>query len=166
MAGAAAETALGQGVHPPGADREAPTSDRACRQWCRQIAADGAWLLEQVDTDPAVTWLARLLTVQALRTIWGQECVADDAGTWHLRTTRIDPETCDDDLIHLIVAVHTTRATEPEIPALADVHTRLATSHATPGEHYLDQGYVTAEAICTAQADEIEIVGRRSAGGG
>ena len=120
----------------------------------------------------------------------GQECVADDAGTWHLRTTRIDPgaehidtphdadtrwsskrftqwsgykvhlsETCDDDLIHLIVAVHTTRATEPDIPALADVHTRLAANHATPGEHYLDQGYVTAEAICTAQADEIEIVG-------
>jgi transposase len=167
-----------------------PGSDRARQQWGRQIAADGAWLLEQIDTDPAEGWLARLPTVQALRAVWGQECVADDAGTWHPRTTRIDPgaehidsphdvdvrwsskrstqwsgyevhlsETCEEDLPHLIVAVHTTQATESDIPALADVHTRLAANHATPGEHHLDEGYVTAEAIATAQTDEIEIVG-------
>jgi hypothetical protein len=68
-------------------------------------------------------------------------------------------ETCEEDLPHLIVAVHTTQATESDIPALADVHTRLAANHATPGEHHLDEGYVTAEAIATAQTDEIEIVG-------
>jgi IS5 family transposase len=167
-----------------------PQSDRARQQWGRQVAADGAWLLEQIDTDPTQAWLARLPAVQALRTIWAQECVVDDAGTWHLRTTRIDPgaehidtphdaearwsskrstqwsgykahlsETCDDDLPHLIVAIHTTAATESDIPALDDVHTRLAANQATPGEHYLDEGYVTAEAIHAAQADQIEIVG-------
>jgi hypothetical protein len=52
---------------------------RARQQWGRQIAADGAWLLEQIDTDPAEGWLARLPTVQALREVWGQECVADGA---------------------------------------------------------------------------------------
>jgi hypothetical protein len=52
---------------------------RARQQWGRQIAADVAWLLEQIDTDPAEGWLARLPTVQALREVWGQECVADGA---------------------------------------------------------------------------------------
>jgi hypothetical protein len=35
------------------------------------------------------------------------------------------------------VAVHTTAATESDIPALADVHTQIAANHATPGEGYV-----------------------------
>jgi len=62
-------------------------------------------------------------------------------------------------LAHLIFAVHTTAATGSDIPALADVHTRLDANRATPGEHYLDEGYVIAEAIATGAADGIEIVG-------
>jgi len=167
-----------------------PESDRAREEWGRRTAADGAWLLEQIDTDPVDGWLARLPAVKGLRAIWGQECVLDSCGTWHLRSTRIDPgaehidtphdvdarwsskrttqwsgykvhlsETCQDDLPHLIVAVHTTAATGSDIPALADVHTRLDVNRATPGEHYLDEGYVTAEAIAAAEIDGIEIVG-------
>ena len=167
-----------------------PASDRARQVWGRRTAEDGAWLLEQIDSDTVDGWLARLAPVQALRAIWAQECVADDAGTWHLRATRIDPgaehidsphdvdarwsskrstqwsgykvhlsETCQDDLPHLIVAVHTTAATGSDIPALAEVHTHLDANQATPGEHYLDEGYVTAEAIAAAEADGIEIVG-------
>lgn len=167
-----------------------PVSDRARLLWGRRAAADGAWLLDQIDIDPVDGWLARLAPVQALRTIWAQECVVDDAGTWHLRETRIDPgaehidsphdvdarwsskrstqwsgykvhlsETCEPDLPHLIVAVHTTAATGSDIPALADVHDRLTANQATPGEHYLDEGYVTAEAIAQADNDGIEIIG-------
>jgi transposase len=167
-----------------------PKSDRARQEWGRRLAADGAWLLEQIDTDPVEAWLARLPAVQTLRAVWGQECVVDESGLWHLRTTRIDPgaehidtphdpdarwstkrstqwsgykvhlsETCQEDLPHLIVAVHTAAATDSDIPALADVHQRLATNHASPGEHYLDEGYVTAEAIAAAAGQQIEIVG-------
>lgn len=51
-------------------------------------------------------------------------------------------ETCQDDLPHLIVAVHTTQATGSDIPALADVHTHLAAHQGTPatGSQLRDHG--------------------------
>jgi hypothetical protein len=68
-----------------------PVSDRARQLWGRRTAADGARLLDQIDADPVDGWLAPPAPVQALRAIWAQECVVDEAGTWHLRATRIDP---------------------------------------------------------------------------
>ena len=167
-----------------------PEGEAARVAWGEQTAADGAWLLDQISSDPDGAWLARLTKVVALQQVWAQECVVDQAGKWHLRAKRItegaahiaspsDPEarwsrkratewtgykvhlseTCDEDLPHLIVAVHTTPATTPDVAVLDEVEDVLAANGATAAEHYVDEGYATAEAVDKAVRNGIELIG-------
>jgi transposase len=53
--------------------------------WADQVAADGADILADIAGDPDAAWLAHLPQVQALASIWDQQCVADTAGVWHVR---------------------------------------------------------------------------------
>jgi transposase len=68
-------------------------------------------------------------------------------------------QTCDQDLPHLIVAVHTTPATTPDVAALDDVEGILAANGATAAEHYVDEGYATADAVDKSVRNGIELIG-------
>jgi DDE family transposase len=68
-------------------------------------------------------------------------------------------ETCDRDTPHLITHVETTAATDADNATLPAITAGLTGKNLIPGEHYLDEGYVTAEAIHTAAAQGTEIVG-------
>ena len=63
-------------------------------------------------------------------------------------------ETCDEGTPNLIVAVHTTVATTADVTALDDVHDLLQAQGVRAGEHYVDEGYATAEAVDKAQHTE------------
>jgi transposase len=67
-------------------------------------------------------------------------------------------ETCDPQRPHLITQVETTHATLTDFDALPLVQTGLDTAGRRPGEHYLDAGYATTEAIARAEAGT-EIIG-------
>lgn len=56
-------------------------------------------------------------------------------------------------------AVHTTAATTPDVAALDDVEDILAANGATAAEHYVDEGYATAEAVDKAAHNGIELIG-------
>jgi transposase len=66
-------------------------------------------------------------------------------------------ETCHDSddppAPNLITDVATTPATTPDTKATGGIHQRLAQHDLIPGEHYLDSGYPSAQAITTALAE-------------
>ena len=68
-------------------------------------------------------------------------------------------ETCDADAPRLITQVETTAATLTDLDALNAVHADLEAKGLTPGEHYLDAGYVTSEVIARGAGQGIDIVG-------
>jgi transposase len=68
-------------------------------------------------------------------------------------------ETCDDDAPHLIVQAETTAATTTDNAALGAIRDEFARRGLAPGELYLDEGYVTAQALAAADDDGTEIVG-------
>ena len=68
-------------------------------------------------------------------------------------------EVCEEDLPHLIVAVHTTTATTPDVAVLDDVHDLLDAHGATAAEHYVDEGYATAAAVDKADRNGTELIG-------
>jgi hypothetical protein len=67
--------------------------------------------------------------------------------------------TCDHSAPHLITHVETTAATGTDIATLPAINAGLAGRHLLPGEHYLDEGYVTAGAIHLAALQGTQIIG-------
>jgi hypothetical protein len=59
----------------------------------------------------------------------------------------------------VIVSVNTTVATTPDVAAPDDVEDILATNRATAAEHYVDEGYATADAVDKAARNGIELIG-------
>ena len=55
--------------------------------------------------------------------------------------------------------MHTTPATTPDVAALDDVEDILAANGATAAEHYVDEGYATADAVDKAARNGIELIG-------
>ncbi|MBX7268753.1 transposase [Micromonospora sp. Llam7] len=68
-------------------------------------------------------------------------------------------ETCDTSGPHLIIAVRTTSATDPDNATLPSISADLEARDLTPTEHYLDEGYVTADAVARAALQGTEIIG-------
>lgn len=68
-------------------------------------------------------------------------------------------ETCDTDTPHLIIHVETTPATDADNATLPAINTGLADRNLTPAEHYLDEGYLTAEAVHRAAGQGTQLVG-------
>lgn len=68
-------------------------------------------------------------------------------------------ETCDHDAPHLITHVETTAATDADNATLPAITAALASRRLLPGEHFLDEGYVTAEAIHLAALQGTQITG-------
>lgn len=61
-------------------------------------------------------------------------------------------ETCDEDLPHLVIDVHTQAATDPDATATAAISDKLATRDLTPGTHLIDSAYPSAAALAGAAA--------------
>lgn len=61
-------------------------------------------------------------------------------------------ETCDDDLPHLVIDVHTQAATDPDSTACVPIGDKLAGRDLTPGAHLIDSAYPSATALATATA--------------
>jgi len=59
-------------------------------------------------------------------------------------------ETCDDDLPHLVIDVHTQMATDPDVTATAAVGDKLTDRDLTPGTHLMDSAYPSATALAGA----------------
>jgi hypothetical protein len=62
-----------------------PKGEDARWAWAGQVAADGGVLLAEIAGDPDAAWLTNLPQVNALASIWAQQCVADADGVWHVR---------------------------------------------------------------------------------
>ncbi len=166
-----------------------PAGEQARLQWAAQTARDGGYPLDAIDADRDATWLGNLPQVGALRRVWARQCVREGDGQWHYRkecllagTERIDTPHdvqarwsskrstswsgykvhltgTDDDTPHLVTQVETTMATTTDLAALITIQTDLDTRDLTPGEHYLDAGYVTIEVIAEANPRGTTIVG-------
>ena len=61
-------------------------------------------------------------------------------------------ETCDDDLPHLVIDVHTGQATDPDATATTPIGNKLANRDLSPSTHLMDSAYPSAAALATATA--------------
>jgi hypothetical protein len=62
-----------------------PKGEDARWVWAEQVAADGGLILADIAGDPDAAWLTNLPQVNALASIWQQQCVVDADGVWHVR---------------------------------------------------------------------------------
>lgn len=74
-------------------------------------------------------------------------------------------ETCEDDTPNLITQVTTTPASVDDHTMLAPMAADLAARDMTPGEHYVDSGYVDAQALLDSQRQQIKLEGPMQADG-
>jgi transposase len=85
--------------------------------------------------------------------------------TWVGYTVHLT-ETCEDDTPNLITQVTTTPASADDHTVLAPIQADLADRDLLPGEHYVDSGYVDAQALVDSQRDHgITVVGPVQADG-
>jgi transposase len=68
-------------------------------------------------------------------------------------------ETCEDDTPNLITQVTTTSASVDDHTMLAPIQTDLAARDLLPSEHYVDSGYVDAQALVESQQQQIRLMG-------
>ena len=69
-------------------------------------------------------------------------------------------ETCDEDTPNLIVHVTTTPATTADDTLITSVHAALADKDLLPTEHYVDAGFVNAQALVDSQTEHgVEVIG-------
>ena len=74
-------------------------------------------------------------------------------------------ETCEDDTPNLITQVTTTPASVDDHTMLEPIQADLAARDMTPAEHYVDSGYVDAQALVESQRQQIKLVGPMQADG-
>lgn len=68
-------------------------------------------------------------------------------------------ETCDDGEAHLITDVLTTDAAKQDVSCTETVQRSLIAKNLTPGEHFVDAGYVDAGLLCSSSEKGIELIG-------
>jgi transposase len=74
-------------------------------------------------------------------------------------------ETCEDDTPNLITQVTTTSSSVDDHTMLAPIQADLAARDMLPSEHYVDSGYVDAQALVDSQRQQIKLVGPMQADG-
>lgn len=69
-------------------------------------------------------------------------------------------ESCEPDLPHLIVHVHTTPATTPDCEVVDTIHQALAAKDCLPSTHVVDAGYIDIENVLASQRDhQVTLIG-------
>lgn len=121
--------------------------------WAQECVVDegGVWRLRSVRIVEGAAYLSSASDPEAR---WSRKRHTEWTGyKVHLS------ETCDEGTPNLIVAVHTTVATTADVVALDDVHDLLQAQGVGAGEHYVDEGYATAEAVDKAARNGMELIG-------
>lgn len=134
-------------------DRQPATGEGLRAIWDQQCVPDGAgrWQLREVRILEGAVHIDTPHDVEAR---WSTKRSTEWTG-YKVHLT----ETCDADAPRLITQVETTAATLTDLDALNAVHADLEAKGLTPGEHYLDAGYVTSEVIARGAGQGIDIVG-------
>jgi len=68
-------------------------------------------------------------------------------------------ETCGEDAPRLITHVEVTRATQPDVATLDDVHQALQQEERLPSEHLVDRGYMAGHTLRESQAYGVDLIG-------
>lgn len=68
-------------------------------------------------------------------------------------------ESCDENLPHLIVNVETTSAATTDYEMTPEIHAHLSERDLLPGEHLLDNGYMSADNLVDGQKQGVDLVG-------
>jgi transposase len=153
----------------------------------QQTGQAGFWLLDQLDASGSET-LRALAEVTTLRTVWDRqyERVAEevtprtefveckdlivtphDAGVRHGEKRHQSwvgekvhvTETAEDDGPNFITDVTTANAASGDGEALPEIRENLAEREVTPGEHYVDAGYVSGKQMADSEAAGIVLMG-------
>lgn len=168
---------------------EGEEGKRKSRELALQVGRDGLHLLGRLAAEGTPEALRALPEVAVLEQVWEQQYVRRESVLeWPERAvvpgaevicTPHDPqvrysskrgegwegskvhvtETVDSDLPHLVTDIQTTAATTPDFGQAEVVQQTLAEKGLLPGEHYVDSGYVTGDALAASAEREVELVG-------
>lgn len=153
----------------------------------QQVGQDGFWLLAQIDASASQA-VRELAEVGTLRTVWAQRYhrvegkVAVREQTVSYRELVVSPhdpgvragqkrgkqwlgekvhvtETAEQGEDNFITDVTTANASSGDAEALPEIRQKLAEREATPGEQYVDSGYVSGKQMAESQAAGIALMG-------
>jgi transposase len=153
----------------------------------QQTGRDGFWLLDQLDASGSAAILT-LEAVATLRTVWGQQyervgemvtsrtklvACTDLVVTPHDPGVRVGEkrgkswigekvhitETAEAGGPNFITDVSTAGASSGDGGALLEIRERLAAREVTPGEQYVDAGYVSGKEMAASEAAGIVLMG-------
>jgi transposase len=165
-----------------------PKAESARQALAAEIGADGQRLLDAIAAAgnglaelPAVQTLGRVWDEQYQKVEGGiaWRAVADMPAPASLVDSPYDPqarysvkrgecwvgykmhqtETCDRAAPRVVVNVATTVATVPDDCMLPRVHTALAARGLLPSEHYVDEGYTSADALLDSDRHGVRLIG-------
>jgi transposase len=159
-----------------------------CRKELGKAGGDGYWLLDQIEASapPAVHALA---AVETLRTILEQQFGRHEGKVWPCQSkvasaeviqSPHEPEaryrkrrnkewvgymvqvteTAEDEEPNFITDIDTTNACAQDSQALEDIHDRLRERDVLPGEHYVDQSYVSGRNLAHSRERGINLMGK------
>ena len=153
----------------------------------KQVGHDGVWLLERLDATAPVA-VRDLEAIAVLRTVWEQRYERVD-GRVQVRATTVDctelivtphdpgvraaekrgmkwrgdkvhvTETAEADAPTFLTDVTTAAAPSVDSAALPRIRQHLAERDLTPGEQYVDAGYVSGPQLAQSQDAGIDLVG-------
>lgn len=152
-----------------------------------QTGKDGYWLLEQVDAS-APEGIKDLRELRTMRAVWEQRyhrvegkvkvrektidatkliVTPHDPGVragekrgkkWHGEKVHVT-ETAEKGEVNFITDVTTANASSGDGESLGEIREGLAQRDLTPGEQYVDSGYVSGKQIADSEAEGIELIG-------
>jgi transposase len=164
-------------------DARLPRSEKARIELAKTVGADGFYLLERIGSEhPDLlkresveilqqVWLRHYARDEAGDVHWrlnqGLGPASDaiespyDAEARHSRKRKTlwtgykvhFSETCDEQSPRLVTNVQTTRATEQDVSATADIHRSLWKKGLLPARHLVDAGYVDAQLLVESERD-------------
>jgi transposase len=161
-------------------------SNDEIREHLVQAGKDGFWFLRQLDQSAEAS-VRSLAEVEVLRTVLaqqfpngkdgppaakrpnGKDIIESPHEPEARRGTKRDQswigfkgqvsESCDEDRPRLIMDLEPTEALDSDNPELPKIQSRLAAQETLPGEHYVDQGYMSGQHIVGSAAAGIDLVG-------
>jgi transposase len=164
-------------------------TEKEWKEYEANIGNDGQWLLKRLVDGSAPAGLQELSEVKLLQTVWAQQFRAEAGqvvfqeikkydGHTQIATPH-DPEaqysrkrhsewigskvqvtdTDDAGYPHIITDIVCTESTLTDYEALPDIQDRLAQRYCTPGEHYVDAGYMSGFNLTNSADRQIDLIG-------
>jgi hypothetical protein len=164
-------------------------TEKEWKEYEANIGNDGQWLLKRVEDGGAPADLQELSEVKLMQTVWAQQFRAEagslvfkELKTYNGRTqivTPHDPEaqysrkrhsewigskvqvtdTDDAGYPHIITDIVSTDNNLTDYEALPEIQTRLQQRQCTPGDHYVDAGYMSGPNLANSIERQIDLIG-------